>query len=177
MPANGVTPTINLATPQEMQRVFAKTRQTPFGVEVPKFAIPLTVIGYELVAAYGTANQVQLAQYQAKANWYAVICGLVLQFMGTGPAPNPGDAIFTVDVDRPVGDYTAGYTEKNYGAVPILLGNFTNGWIWPVEWRHSDGEIIRVKAASIANMGVGAGNWFLCAMLGFEWPQQGYEGF
>lgn len=168
-------PGVTIATKDEMQRVFAEGRQLPFGVKVPKFAVPVTTIGYAVPAAYGT--QVLLATYQVKAGWYAVITGVVLQFSGTGPSPNPGDVSFTVDIDRPLGDLTAGYSEKDYGSVPILLGAFTQGWIWPVEWRHSDGETIRIKATPVANMGLGAGNFLLACLLGFEWPAQGYEGF
>ena len=153
---------------------FAEGRQTPFGVKVPKFATPITAIGYATGLVYGT--QVQLAQYTAKAGYYVVFSGLVLQFMGGGPSPNPGDVTFTVDIDRPLGD-TTGHAEKDYGAVPILLGSFTQGWVWPVEFRISNSEVIRVKGLPVANMGIGAGNWLIAALLGFEWPQQGYEGF
>jgi hypothetical protein len=168
--ANGVT----LATEHEMQRVLAESRQTPFGVKVPKWAVPFNILGFGTPADYNV--QVQLVQYQAKANWYAVVCGIVLQFQGTGPAPNPGDVQFTVDIDRPLGSI-AGYAEKDYGAVPIVLGSFTQSCPWPVEFRHSDGEIIRVKGTAIQNMGTGAGNSLLACLVGFEWPQQGYEGF
>ena len=172
MPAtNGVS----LATQQDMQRVLAESRQTPFGLRIPKWAIPVTAIGSVEVPAYGTP--VAIAQYQAKANWYLVICGLVLSFQGSGTAPNPGDVSFVVDVDRPAGDFTAGYVEKDYGNIPIPLGSFTQGWNWPVEFRHSNGEIVRIKGTPVANMGTGAGNFFVGCLLGFEWPQQGYEGF
>lgn len=172
MPAtNGVS----LANQQNMQRVLAESRHTPFGVKVPKFAVPVTALGTVQVPAYGT--QAQIVQYQAKANWYFVACGLVLQFSGSGSAPNPGDVTFTIDIDRPVNDFTSGYVEKDYGAIPILLGSFAQGFVWPVEFRHSDGEIVRIKATPVANMGTGPGNFFLACLLGFEWPQQGYEGF
>ena len=170
--SNGVT----LATPQEMQRVLAESRQTPFGVKVPKWAEPVTRTGYVVVpAAYGT--QVQITSHQAKANWYAVMFGIVLQFQGGGPAPNPGDVLFNVDIDRPAGDNTAGYIEKDYGSIPFLLGNFTAGPLWPCEFRYSNGETLRIKATPVANMGLDVGNWFVAGLIGFEWPQQGYEGF
>lgn len=166
----------SIAQKQDMQRILAESRQTPFGVRVPKFSVPINALGYAEAPAYGIANQVQLASYQAKSNWYAVIVGVVLQFQGTGPAPNPGDVLFQIDIDRPVGAIS-GYVEKDYGAVPVLLGSFTSGWVWPVEFRHSDGELIRIKASTVANVGTGAGNFLVGCLLGFEWPQQGYEGF
>lgn len=161
-------------TAQEML-AFATGRQTPFGLKIPKFAVPVTAIGTVTGLAYTV--QSLITQYTAKANWYLVICGLVIQYTGDGPAPNPGDATFTVDVDRPLGDNTAGKAEKDYGAIPILLGSFTGGPVWPCEFRISNGETIRLKVLPNANMGVGVGNWALGALLGFEWPQQGYEGF
>jgi hypothetical protein len=169
------SPLVKPATAQEML-AFAEGRQTPFGLKIPKWAVPVTAIGSATGLVY--AVQALITQYTAKANWYLVICGLVIQYTGTGPAPNPGDATFTVDVDRPLGDNTAGYGEKDYGAITdSLLGSFTTGPVWPVEFRISNGETIRLKILPNANMGIGVGNWAIGALIGFEWPQQGYEGF
>jgi hypothetical protein len=167
------SPAVIKPTAQEML-AFATGRQTPFGLKIPKFAVPVTAIASATGLAYTT--QVVLTQVQAKANWYLVICGMVVQFQGTGPAPNPGDVTITVDVDRPLNDPTAGHAEKDYGALSVLVGSFTEN-PWPVEFRISNGEIIRLKALPNANMGVGSGNWLIGCLLGFEWPQQGYEGF
>lgn len=165
---------------QDIQRgivAFGETRQTPFGVVVPKYAAPITAIGVVTVpAAYGT--QIQVVDYQAKPGFYAIICGLVFQFQGAGPAPLPNDSSWRVDVDAPtlgtVG--VSGYPMKDYGAIPILLGNFTTGWVWPCDFRFVDGQAIRIKATPVANMGLNVGNFFLGALLGYEWPKGSFEG-
>lgn len=173
--ANGVAKTPDLSVPQSLMRAFTPGRMLPSGLVIPKGAVPVTKLGFAVVpAAYGTPAL--LTAYQVKANWYAVICGLVLQFQGTGPAPGLGDVSYTVDIDRPLNDFTAGYTEKDYGSVQFALGTFVGGPPWPVEFRHSNGETIRVKGTPVANMGLGAGNFLIGCLLGFEWPQEGFEG-
>ena len=164
----------NLSIPQNMMRDWAESRLTPFGLKIPKFAVPVTALGYAQPAVYG--DQVLLCQYQFKAGWYGIITGLVVGFQGSGPAPLPGDVSWAVDIDRPLGA-TSGYSEKDYGAVPFSLGDLVNGPVWPVEFRHSNGETIYLKGTPVANVGLGAGQWFVGAMVGFEWPEQGIEGF
>jgi hypothetical protein len=165
---------VDLVKLQSMIRDFAEARRTPFGTVVPKIAVPVFAFGQAQVPAYGT--QVVLATYTTRSNWVSLISGLVLQFTGTGPAPQPTDATFVVDVDRPLG-LTEGYAEKDYGGVPFTLGNFTLGPVWPVEFRHNNGEVLRIKATANANMGTGVGNFFVGALVGWEWPEQGWEAY
>lgn len=168
---------------QGLMRDWAYSRRTPFGTVIPKTALPISAFAFAEVPAYGTqANLVpanapaaQDYMYQAKPNWYAIICGLILQFTGTGPAPNPGDVSFVIDVDRPLGVTGVGHAEKDYGLVPFVLGAFNQGYPWPTELKHRDGEILRVKATPVVNMGTGAGNFFQVALIGWEWPERGWE--
>jgi hypothetical protein len=172
-----------LTSAQTMMRDWAESRRTPFGTRVPKIALPVAAFGFIQVPAFGTQANILPASvpanqdyiYKVKPNWYALICGLILQFTGTGSAPNPGDLSYTIDVDRPLGVSGVGYTEKDYNAVPFLLGSFTLGFPWPTEFKHKNGEELRIKATAIANMGTGAGNFFQAALLGWEWPERGWE--
>ncbi len=169
---------------QEMMRDWAESRRTPFGTRVPKVATPVAAFGFvSTPVAYGTqvnivpanapANQDFLVQ--ARPNWYLLICGLILQTAGNGPAPNPGDVSFLIDVDRPLGVTGVGHAEKDYGVVPFTLGDFNFLGPWPTELKHRDGEQLRVKATPIANMGIGLGNFFKAALIGWEWPERGWE--
>jgi hypothetical protein len=173
MPADNVAPGIQ--TTQQMMQSFISGRRTPSGISIPKSAVPVFSLGFQVAPAYGGGNQVVLTTYQVKANWYAIICGVVLQFAGTTP-PNPGDVSFSVDIDRPLGNFTAGYVEKDYGDIEMLLGSFIQDGPWPTEFRHEDGEVIRIKAVTIANMSTGAGNFLIGALWGYEWPREGWEG-
>lgn len=154
---------------------FGQGRQTPAGIIVPKESVHVNVLGYAQSPAYGSGNQVQICQYQVKPGWYSLICGVVLGFTGSGPSPLPGDIIYTIDIDRPLGDSTAGYGEKDYTAVGLQLGSL-QFVPWPVEFKHQDGEIIRVKAYTTGNVGTGVGNWITAALIGYEWAITPREG-
>jgi hypothetical protein len=152
------------------------SRTLPSGFEIPRIAEPVFEIGFALVPDYGAANQTLLATHRVPANYECLICGIVLGYQGGAPIPLPGDIIYTVDVDRPLipgtgSLLTAGYDVKDYGNIPIQVGAF-NYQPWPVEFRHLSGEIIRVKGQSVANVGVGAPNYLLAALVGFEWPSR-----
>lgn len=155
---------------QRLANDLASTRRTPFGAPIPSSAVAVTQFGFSVAPiAYGT--QVQLIQYQIKVNWSALFAGLVLGWVSqAGPAPLPGDITFTADVDVPLGVLGVGYTEKNFGAVQFPLGSFTQGLLWPIEWKHSTAETVRIKATPNANVPLGAGSFLVAALVGWEWP-------
>jgi hypothetical protein len=173
----------DLQTLHSLMNAWAEQRQTPFGVVVPKIALKVNAYGVAQVPAYGTqvnivgtnqpANQDYLVQ--ARPNWYLLLCGVVLGFQGQGPAPNPNDVQFTIDVDRPLGATQVGYSEKDFGLVTTTLPLPGISTIEPIEFKHRNGERIRVKATPIANMGTGLGNFFSVALYGYEWPERGFE--
>lgn len=143
-------------------------RRLPSGVEIPRIAVPVFELGNQVVPAYGAANQIVLITHTVPANYEALFTGIILGYSGAPPA-TPGDIVYSVDVDRPLGLLSAGYDEKDFGAIPIQMGSFTE-FLWPVEFRHQSSEVIRVKAYSVANVGVGAPNTLLAALVGFKWP-------
>ncbi len=162
-------PALSLQEPQQNMLAWMNSRRTAGGMVIPRDADPRFVLGYQVAPAYGAGNQVVLVQYTPPAGYETHFCGIVLQFSGTGPAPNLGDVAFSVDVDRPLGSTTSGYTMKDYAAIPLLLGSFVY-YPWMCDFRIKDQEVLRVKAYTVANMGVGAGNNLAAGLLGFEWP-------
>jgi hypothetical protein len=164
----------SLADTQRQSLDWASSRRSPFGLPIPRVASPVSVFGSSnLVGGYGV--EVLLLEFKVKANWFFLGCGIVLGFSGIGNAPGPGDVRYAIDIDRPLADVT-GYDEKNYQAVPFPLGSFQVGPQWPVEFKHRNLEVIRIKGTPVANMGTGAGNFLTAALLGWEWPEGGYEG-
>jgi hypothetical protein len=164
-------PTMRMPLQTEMRTMRDwENRKLPSGFRVPRIAVPVFELGAVLSPAYGAGNQVLIVQHTVPANYEAVFCGIVLGYAGF-PAANPTDILFSVDVDRPLG-FTSmvGYDEKDYGSIPIQLGTFAPGIPWPVEFRHVSSEVIRIKGQTVANVGVGAPNYLLAALLGFEWP-------
>lgn len=157
-----MTPT--LSDFQTRGRDFQDDRKTQYGFRVPNFADPVTAFG--TIATAGMGNSVVIVTYVVKANWYALIEGIVFGY--SAGALNVGDVTFTVDVDRPLGS-TSGFSEKDYGAVPFALGAFVNGPVWPCCFRRRNRETLRVKA--LDNIGVGAGK-FQAALIGWTWPEQ-----
>jgi hypothetical protein len=117
-----------------------------------------------------------LAQYQVKTNWFALFHAIVLGFASNGgPVPLPGDVIYTVDIDRPLGAAGVGYTEKDFGSVMQGLGSLNPGDPWPVHFLHTSGEVLSIKGQTVANVPTGAGAFLVCALLGYTWPVEGWE--
>jgi hypothetical protein len=151
----------------------ATRRRLISGFEVPWIAEPFFEIGAQPVPAYippgGAGAQIVLCTHRVPTNYKALVCGIVLGYQGGTPIPLPGDVVYTIDVNRQLGLLTSGYPVKDFGNIPIQVGAF-NFAPWPVEFLHSSDEIIRVKAYSVQNVGVGLPNYLTAALIGFEWP-------
>jgi hypothetical protein len=163
----------DLGSQQSLMRDLAPSRQSQSGKEIPWIAEPVTVFGHIETPAYGVANQGLILEYKTPQNYYSLIYGIVLGFIGAppGPAPLPGDIVFTVDVDIPLGGTRdIGYLEKDFSQVPFSLGNLTLGPLWPVEFRHTNGEILRIKGYTTAHIQTGPTTSLVAAIRGWQWP-------
>lgn len=137
---------------------------------VPVYRLPVSTFGAVLAPAFGPANQALILTYTVRANWAVLITGIVLGYQGGPPAPLPGDIFWTVDIDRPLGS-SAGYDEKDYAGIGTPVGSLVGGPVWPVEFFHRDGEVIRVKAQTVQNVATGPGNFVTAFLIGYEWPE------
>jgi hypothetical protein len=147
-------------------------RRTSGGLVVPRDAVPFLALPQAPIPSpgYGVANQVILAQYQVPTGWLAYFAGVLMSFDGTGFHPGSGDIVWSVDVNRDLGaPLTLGYAEKDFGSILVPLGSYAAG-PWPVDWRHTDGETIRLKVYTVANVGVGVPNFMTGGLFGFAWP-------
>jgi hypothetical protein len=157
----------------------ANGKRTVFGTPIPWVAEPVFAAGFQVAPAFGAANQVILATYQVPRGYTALLCGLVLGYVGGGGGALPGQVLYTVDVDNPsaaVVSPAQGYVEKDFNLVPFQLGTLSPAEPWPVEFQHDQGETVRIKGYTVSGVATGAGNFLFGALLGFQWPTMGWEG-
>jgi hypothetical protein len=159
-------------------QTLAEGKRTVWGTPIPWIAEPVFASGFVVPLDYGPANQLIIVTYTVPRGYSALICGLVLGYVG-GTTALPGQLLFSVDVNNPnpaAVSPAPGYQEKDYGAVPFQLGSLVPGDPWPVEFKHDQGEQIRIKGQAVNTVPVGAGNFLYGALLGFQWPTMGWEG-
>jgi hypothetical protein len=166
--ALAISPGEQLRRMQQAAADFGEGRQTSSGLVIPRNAVPFLAIASAVSPAFGIANQVVLASYTVPTSWFVLVSGVLFAFDGMGLVPGRGDILWSVDVNRPLGS-TLGYGEKDFSAITWPLGSYIAG-PWPCEFRHYDGETIRVKAYTTANVGVGDPNRITGALYGFSWP-------
>jgi hypothetical protein len=89
----------------------------------------------------------------------------------------PGDALFTVDRNSPIGITDSQFMpEHGLVNIPIILGSPVNG-PWRLHRAREFGplDIIRVKAVNV-NLGVGVPNYYVCGLFGYEVPTLDVKG-
>lgn len=163
---------------QELQQT-AASKRTVFGTPIPWVAKPVFAYGFVVAPAYGAASRLILCSYQVPRGYKALLCGLVAGYVGGGGGALPGQVLFTVDVENPsaaVVNPQIGYTAKDYASVPFALGTLSPAEPWPVEFRPDSNETIRVKGQTVSSVPTGDGNFLFAALIGFQWPEMGWEG-
>jgi hypothetical protein len=157
----------------EIQKLAGK--RSVYGTPIPWVARPIFAQGIVEPLDYGLSFQLTIAKYAVPRGYTALICGVVFSY--TGGAASPGDLAFTLDVDNEGQSNSGeGYTVKDYAAVPFQLGSFVGGPPWAVEITLDEGEVLRAKGYAVQNVAVGPGALLSAALMGFEWPAEGWEG-
>jgi hypothetical protein len=158
-------------------QALSATRRSPWGTPIPRSARPVFASGFAVAPDVGPTNQVIVMNYQVPRSQSVLICGLVLGYSGGAGAALPGQVLYTVDVDNPFSVPTpgVGFDEKDYNLVPFQLGTFVPGDPWPVEFKHTQNQIIRIKAQTVAGVATGAGNFVYGALIGFQAPPMDWE--
>lgn len=189
MPRNGITDgngaggeiatRLGLNTPWENQnraRAVAQDRvdKWPYPwVHMPENGRPFNRVGSVVAPAFGDVNQVAVTgvQYEVPAGYVGVLRGLFWQYVGTGFVNGSGNVVVTVDVNTPLGTTPAtAFNLPDYSNMVVAIGDAN--YPWPVDggWFLREGDMVRMKAYTVATVGTGAGNYVLGGVQGWVWP-------
>jgi len=132
----------------------------------PPNAVDVNVIGTIACQAQGAAAiEVLFYQVNSGKRFYlqAVLLSANVTFV-------PGDALFTVDRNSPVGvTGIQAMPEHGFIAVPVALGSATFGpWKLQRAREFAPLSIVRVKATNI-NLNAGT-DYYVCGLFGYEVP-------
>lgn len=111
-----------------------------------------------------------ITTFTVQAGYAAVITHLLFNFVGTTP-PVDGDAgsiFYSLRVDQ-------GYFPRQFGQISSTLGSLTNGpYPIPGYLRLKAGQTLEglVVVPSTSSISTGPGNWVICHLLGWQWPDR-----
>jgi hypothetical protein len=170
---------LGVQTPWETQnraRALAADRaaEWPYPwVHMPQNGRAFNRVGSVEAPPYGDANTVVVtgAVYTVPVGYVGVLTGLFWQYVGTGFVNGSGNVIVTIDVNTPLntGGVTA-YNLPDYSNMRVALGLPAYPWSVSGGWMLDDGDTVRVKAYTVATVGVGAPNYVLAGLQGWIWP-------
>ena len=128
------------------------------------------VFAVAAVATPSLATQVQVVSYQVQSGKRFFLRAILLSVTGA-TTMIPGAATWTLDRNIPVGiANTQGSVEHGLVAVPVPLGlNTMESWELQRAREFEPLDIVRIKATDVA-LSVGAPNYFICGLFGYEVP-------
>lgn len=127
--------------------------------------------------AFGAANRVTLATYEVPTGYMGVLVNVLAFYAGTGFINGSGDIVWDIDVNTPLGvSVVGGYALPDYSAFTLSLGNAIQPWPLDGGWVLGEGDIVRVKARTVATVGTGAPNFLYGGLMGWVWPVQSRHG-
>jgi len=140
----------------------------------PPEAIPINRRATIASPAYGV--QAQVTSFQVPQAMQAVIEKIVCKFDGAGFIQGSGTITWVIDINRPLGAGGAllGYSPPDFSSITTQLGDFINGFPWPVPGgiRLTERDTIRFKVTTGAPVGIGSPNLVTCMFLGWFWPSR-----
>lgn len=134
----------------------------------PPNAIDVHEIGTTPTLAFGAGAAVVLT-YKVNAGKRFFLRAVVL---GANVAIIPGQALFTIDRNSPVGVADAQFMpEHGFVNVPIQLGNFNSSGPWKLQRAREFAPLdtIRIKGTNVG-LAVGDPTYYVCGLFGYEVP-------
>jgi len=140
-----------------------------------RHAIRITAIGPDGdgtgVAVPAVNSQVIIASYTVPDGFQGLISDIVADYDGGGFVRGRRDALFTLDVNIPLGSNPPqGTPVQGFGSFATTLGSPIYG-PWPLRRNEvvNSLDIIRLKATNV-NLVAGGPNYFTGIILGWIWP-------
>lgn len=134
----------------------------------PPQSTPVHQIASIVAPAHGAITAV--LTYQVPSGFRFILRRILQDF--SGGAFLPGDALWTVDRNTPIGIASV-QADPVQGliATPIPLGSIVAGtqWVFDRPYEFEPLDVLRSKVNSV-NAGVGAGNWFTSGFFGYLIP-------
>lgn len=156
---------------QEVAKIRENQEQWPYEhIYPPKNARRVEVISTPLAAPDPADGITQVLLYTVPAGYRFFMREILLAF--SGATFTPGDAIWAVDVNRPVGvTNNQGYPLEWLGNLSIPLGSWQQGNKWPFERAYEFAPLdqIRSKVTNV-NLNAGAPNYFVSGFFGYLIP-------
>ncbi len=133
----------------------------------PPNSTDVNVIGTLATQAQGAAA-VAVVTYTVNAGKVFYLRAVLL---GSNVTIVPGDALFTVDRNSPIGIANTQFQpEHGLINIPVSLGSLASGpWELQRAREFAPLDVIRIKAVNVG-LGVGAPNFYVCGLFGYEVP-------
>jgi hypothetical protein len=124
------------------------------------------------VPVAGTPTQGIL--YTVEEGFQFCLTHIVVEFLTSGIIGpwNPGDALWSLTVNRPVGLTTfQGYVAQGFSGVDVPLGTLQIPWPLEMADFFDANEALRIVLTNV-NLSSGDPNFFKCILLGWRWPKE-----
>ncbi len=132
----------------------------------PANAVDVLVIGTVAIQAQ-LAAAILVVSYQVNSGKRFYLQSVLL---GANVAIVPGQALFTIDRNTPIGVTNAQFMpEHGLVNIPIQLGSQTIPWRLQRAREFAALDTVRFKAANVA-LGAGDPNYWVCGLFGYEVP-------
>jgi hypothetical protein len=139
---------------ERLRRIYVRRRSWPYGYVFPApLAVPVEQVA--TVAIPGVGSTALVLAYSVPEGFRFIMQALLLDV--TAGAFAPGDALWTVDLNTPVGvPNVQAMPVQGLTAVPVPLGSVAGGSTWPLVRPYEFGPLSLVQSKA-TNVGLGAG--------------------
>lgn len=169
----GAVATMGPAVVQDRSRALATDRAAAWPYPwsfPPQDEVPFNPTGSIAAPAYG--SQVVVAEYQVPQGYEGALWQTYMGFVGAGYVLGSGDIVWTIDINSPLGvSALTAYTLPDLANIVVPFGSPIEGpFKFAAPYLLREGDTVRLKATSVANISTGAPNFMVGYIGGWTWP-------